>query len=319
MVDGAENNPPTYVSQNHYTVAKYYTLTGHLIIPEIFVFSKVKWDKLSKDDQALIRKFSREAQMEQRALWDARVASDTAKLKTAGVEFIVVDKKPFYDLTAPVRTKYGKDYTALISRSKNQYRRLAAGGPSARLRSWTMRGGSPCPDLCACDGCVYLASIWIAGLALIVMTVVIPIASSTATSWAPARNGRNTVGDPVHGRVHVPRRAASYRAGVHIAVTMLTDRVPEKYRTALTFLVDALMAVLSSSSSYTAGSSAKSPGTRPSRSSNAERRRDLSAAARRRRGDAVFVIEHSFTARRCIARWCARGSILRGIKVGGKA
>jgi len=116
VVDGAENNPPTYVSQNHYTVAKYYTLTGHLIIPEVFVFSKVKWDKLSKDDQALIKKFSREAQMEQRKLWDERVASDTAKMKAAGVEFITVDKKPFYDLTAPIREKYGKDYAPLIKR-----------------------------------------------------------------------------------------------------------------------------------------------------------------------------------------------------------
>jgi tripartite ATP-independent transporter DctP family solute receptor len=116
VVDGAENNPPTYVSQNHYTVAKYYTLTGHLIIPEVFVFSKVKWDKLSKDDQTLIRKLAREAQLEQRALWDARVATDTAKLKAAGVEFIVVDKKPFYDATAPVREKYGKDYVVLIKR-----------------------------------------------------------------------------------------------------------------------------------------------------------------------------------------------------------
>jgi len=116
VIDGAENNPPTYVSQNHYTVAKNYSLTGHLIIPEVFVFSKVKWDKLSKDDQALIRKLSREAQMEQRTLWDARVATDTAKLKAAGVEFIAVDKKQFYDLTAPVREKYGKDNAALIKR-----------------------------------------------------------------------------------------------------------------------------------------------------------------------------------------------------------
>ena len=116
VVDGAENNPPTYVSQNHFSIAKHYSLTGHLIIPEVFVFSKVKWDKLSKEDQALIRKFSREAQMEQRKLWDERVAGDTAKLKAAGVEFITVDKKAFYDLTVPVRAKYGKDYAEIIKR-----------------------------------------------------------------------------------------------------------------------------------------------------------------------------------------------------------
>ena len=70
VVDGAENNPPTLLAQNHYTVSKVYSLTGHLIIPEIFVFSKRTWDTLSKTDQDMVRKFSREAQMEQRDLWD---------------------------------------------------------------------------------------------------------------------------------------------------------------------------------------------------------------------------------------------------------
>src|SRR5499426_2459336 len=55
VVDGAENNEPTVLAQNHYQVAKVYSLTGHLIIPEMFVFSKVTWDKLSKEDQTLLR------------------------------------------------------------------------------------------------------------------------------------------------------------------------------------------------------------------------------------------------------------------------
>src|SRR5918994_1871074 len=54
VVDGAENNPPTIVTHKHHEIAKVYSLTGHLIIPEIFVFSKVSWDKLSKADQDLI-------------------------------------------------------------------------------------------------------------------------------------------------------------------------------------------------------------------------------------------------------------------------
>jgi tripartite ATP-independent transporter DctP family solute receptor len=116
VVDGAENNPPTYYTQNHYQIAKYYDLTGHLIIPEIFLFSKVSWDKLSKDDQALIRKLAKEASAEQRELWDKRVADNVAKLKAAGVEFVVVDKKVFYDATAPVRAKYGAQYTDLMKR-----------------------------------------------------------------------------------------------------------------------------------------------------------------------------------------------------------
>ena len=60
VVDGAENNEPTLLAQNHYQTdkGKVYSLTGHLIIPEIFVFSKVSWDKLPKADQDLIRKVS---------------------------------------------------------------------------------------------------------------------------------------------------------------------------------------------------------------------------------------------------------------------
>jgi tripartite ATP-independent transporter DctP family solute receptor len=117
VVDGAENNPPTLFTANHYQAgAKFYTQTNHLIIPEIFVMSKITWDKLSKDDQALVKKFSREAQMEQRALWDKSVADYSAKLKTAGVEFITIDNKPFYDATAPVRAKYGAQHAELIKR-----------------------------------------------------------------------------------------------------------------------------------------------------------------------------------------------------------
>jgi len=116
VVDGAENNPPTIVTHKHYEIAKVYSLTGHLIIPEIFVFSKVSWDKLGKDDQALIRKTSREAQLEQRQLWDKMVQESEQKLKAAGVQFVNVDKKAFYDATQPVRDKYGAKYAGLIKR-----------------------------------------------------------------------------------------------------------------------------------------------------------------------------------------------------------
>ena len=116
-VDGAENHAPSSFTSNHYnTGAKYYTQTNHLIIPELLVVSKVTWDKLSKDDQALLKKLGREAQLEQRALWDKSVEEYTAKLKAAGVEFINVDTKAFYDATAPVRAKYGANYAELMKR-----------------------------------------------------------------------------------------------------------------------------------------------------------------------------------------------------------
>ena len=117
VIDGAENNPPSLYTANHFKAgAKYYTQTNHLIIPEILVMSKVTWDKLSPADQALVKKTAREAQMEQRQLWDAAVADYTAKLKAEGVEFIAMDNKPFFDATAPVRAKYGAQFTDLMKR-----------------------------------------------------------------------------------------------------------------------------------------------------------------------------------------------------------
>ena len=116
VVDGAENNPPSMLEQNHYRSAKYYTLTGHLILPEPIVMSKTTWNKLTPEQQVLVKKYAHEAQLEERKLWDEKNASSEKALKEAGVEFIEVDKKPFYDATAPVRAKYGAPYAELIKR-----------------------------------------------------------------------------------------------------------------------------------------------------------------------------------------------------------
>ena len=117
VIDGAENNPPSMFTSNHYTTGtKFYSQTNHLIIPEIFVMSKVTWDKMAPAEQTMLKKFAQEAQLEQRGLWDKSVADYSSKLKAAGVEFIAVDQKPFYDATAPVRAKYGEKYAELIKR-----------------------------------------------------------------------------------------------------------------------------------------------------------------------------------------------------------
>ncbi|MDQ7988884.1 MAG: TRAP transporter substrate-binding protein [Candidatus Dactylopiibacterium sp.] len=116
-VDGAENNVPTYVTQGHFTQARYYNLTGHLIVPEIFVYSKARWNALSAEEQALLRKLSREAQLEQRQLWDKRVAIDTARMKAAGVHIVSdVDRRAFYKATQRVRDRYGAGSAELLRR-----------------------------------------------------------------------------------------------------------------------------------------------------------------------------------------------------------
>jgi TRAP-type C4-dicarboxylate transport system substrate-binding protein len=117
VVDGAENNEPSYATGQHYRYAKFYSMTGHLMIPEILVFSKKIWDSLSKDDQALISKAGKEAQQEQRKLWYEMEAKSVAQMKEAGVEIIpIADKKPFQDAVKPVWDKYGAQYAVLIQR-----------------------------------------------------------------------------------------------------------------------------------------------------------------------------------------------------------
>ncbi len=119
VVDGAENNPPTYNSHKHYEIAGHYTLTEHLMVPEIFVFSKKVWDELSPLDQQLIRKAAALAVEKERELWAAREEKALNALEAAGINVIRdVDKGPFIQATAPVRNKFGAKYAELIKRAQ---------------------------------------------------------------------------------------------------------------------------------------------------------------------------------------------------------
>ena len=117
VIDGAENNMPSYVFSNHFTAAKYYSLTEHLIIPEVMVFSKRSWAALSSEDQNLVKKFAREAQLEERDLWNKYEQQAMEKAKAAGCEIIeIADKAPFQNAVKPVWEKYGPKYADMIKR-----------------------------------------------------------------------------------------------------------------------------------------------------------------------------------------------------------
>jgi tripartite ATP-independent transporter DctP family solute receptor len=121
IVDGAENNYPTYATSQHYRYAKHFSLTGHLMIPEVLVFSKKVWTTLSKDDQASIMKLAKEAQQEQRKLWYEMEQKSIAQMKEAGVDIISIDdRKPFQDAVKPVWDKYGSQHAALIKRIQDK-------------------------------------------------------------------------------------------------------------------------------------------------------------------------------------------------------
>jgi tripartite ATP-independent transporter DctP family solute receptor len=119
VIDGAENNPPSFVFDNHYQVAKYYTIDEHLIVPEMLVMSKKIYDSLSKDEQALIMKYAREAQMEERKLWEQYEKQAMDKAKASGVQIIHMsdaDKKKMQEAVKPVWDKYGPKYAAMVKR-----------------------------------------------------------------------------------------------------------------------------------------------------------------------------------------------------------
>jgi tripartite ATP-independent transporter DctP family solute receptor len=118
IVDGAENNYPSYSTGQHYNYAPYFSTTGHLMIPEILVFSKKVWDSLSAEDQALIQKLAKEAQLEQRELWMAKEQESIEDMKAHGVtitEITPEEKKRFQDAMKPVWDKYGAQYADLLT------------------------------------------------------------------------------------------------------------------------------------------------------------------------------------------------------------
>ncbi len=117
VVDGAENNPPTYDGHKHFEIAGHYTLTEHLMVPEIFVFSKKVWDTMPALDRQLIRKASALTVVRERELWAAREKVSLDRLREAGINVITnIDKGPFIEATEPVRAKFGAKYTDLIAR-----------------------------------------------------------------------------------------------------------------------------------------------------------------------------------------------------------
>ncbi|WP_207457664.1 TRAP transporter substrate-binding protein [Azospirillum sp. SYSU D00513] len=107
IVDAAENNYPSYESSRHFEAAKYFTLTEHAMAPEVLVFSKTLWDRLSKDDQALIRQAAKESVPHMRKLWEEREKKSKDVVVAAGAQIVeVANKQEFIDAMKPVYDKF---------------------------------------------------------------------------------------------------------------------------------------------------------------------------------------------------------------------
>jgi tripartite ATP-independent transporter DctP family solute receptor len=110
LVDGAENNWPSYDTARHFEVAKYYTVNEHSMVPEILMFSKKVFDTLPADEQKIFRAAAKESVPYMRKLWDAKELESRRKVEAAGVQVVdKVDKKPFMDAMKPVYDKLVTD------------------------------------------------------------------------------------------------------------------------------------------------------------------------------------------------------------------
>ncbi|RVQ69729.1 TRAP transporter substrate-binding protein [Croceicoccus ponticola] len=102
VIDGAENNWPSFVTARHYEVAKYYSLTHHLLTPEALVMSKQRYTRLSPSDRTLVREAARASVPFMRQKWDAKVDQAKRDFASSPGEVNTVDTAPFAALMRPV-------------------------------------------------------------------------------------------------------------------------------------------------------------------------------------------------------------------------
>lgn len=95
VVDGAENNPPSFYLSNHYEICRYYTLDEHLRLPDILVINSDVWHDLTPDQQRILKESVAESVAYQRELWEKKEAESLAAVTNAGVEVFKPDKELF--------------------------------------------------------------------------------------------------------------------------------------------------------------------------------------------------------------------------------
>jgi len=119
VVDGAENNWPSYLSTSHYEVAKYFIVDEHTRVPEITVASKKVFDKLSKEDRALLIQAMRDAQPYQYKLWVEyeKVAEKAVRDKGCVItEVSPAEKQKFMDAMKPLYDKQPPEIMAVVNK-----------------------------------------------------------------------------------------------------------------------------------------------------------------------------------------------------------
>jgi tripartite ATP-independent transporter DctP family solute receptor len=97
VVDGAENNPPSFYTSRHYEVCKYYSLNEHTSVPDVLLISTIIWDDLTEQEKIWIQEAAEESYEHEKKLWQASTKEALDKVQEAGVKIYYPDKKPFQD------------------------------------------------------------------------------------------------------------------------------------------------------------------------------------------------------------------------------
>ncbi len=110
LIDGAENNWPSYVTTGHYKLAPYYTLTEHTMGPEVLVMSLRAWESLSAEDKEIFRDAARQSSMHMRGLWSGLEERSRQQARAAGNTIVAdFDRKPFESAMSAIHAKAVSD------------------------------------------------------------------------------------------------------------------------------------------------------------------------------------------------------------------
>tara|TARA_R100000908_G_scaffold56123_1_gene31478 strand:+ start:9130 stop:10140 length:1011 start_codon:yes stop_codon:yes gene_type:complete len=122
VVDGAENNPPSFLASRHYEVAKYYSLDEHLMLPDLLLISTLQWNNLSEQEQQWVQESADSSAAYQRQVWAEAEEEAMEIVQEAGVEVIYPDKEPFIEMTRPIYDSFKEsepEFYNLIQRIKD--------------------------------------------------------------------------------------------------------------------------------------------------------------------------------------------------------
>ncbi len=106
VVDGAENNPPSFHLSRHYEVARYYSLNEHTGVPDVLLVSTVVWNDLTRQQQQWLQQAADESAQYQKLLWQQATEEALRAVQAAGVQVYWPDKTPFAELLAPMYSAY---------------------------------------------------------------------------------------------------------------------------------------------------------------------------------------------------------------------